>query len=87
MLSLLIIFMLFGTLMPLMQKMQQTLHDKQMRMIAYETMHEAAKTIHAKGLSDGQRMVNGTLFAWEFETRLCVNYTDYREEQVTICEE
>lgn len=86
MLSLMIIFMLFGTLMPLMQKMQQTLDDKQLRMAAYETMHEAAKTIHASGVTSGQRMVNGTLFVWVFDEGLCVNYSDYRSEQVMLCE-
>ncbi|HSJ36609.1 MAG TPA: hypothetical protein VK945_00170 [Planococcus sp. (in: firmicutes)] len=86
MLSLMIIFMLFGTLLPLMQKMQQTLDDKQMRTTAYETMHEAAKTIRATGESYGQRTVNGTVYAWEFETSLCVNYENYRSMPVTLCE-
>lgn len=87
MLSLMIIFMLFGTLLPLMQKMQQTLDDKQLRATAYETMHEAAKTIRATGASSGQRTVNHTVFAWEFEDGLCVSYKNYRLQPVTVCEE
>lgn len=73
--------------MPLMQKMLETLHDKQLRLTAYETMHEAAKIIDATGLAKGQRMVNGTLYSWEFDTGLCVIYPNYREEQVAVCEE
>ena len=86
MLSLMIIFMLFGTLMPLMQKMQQTLDDKQLRATAYETMHEAAKTIRSSGASSGRRTMNGSVFEWEFEAGLCVHYKNYLLQPVTLCE-
>ncbi|TAA70667.1 hypothetical protein [Planococcus salinarum] len=87
MLSLMIIFMLFGTLLPLMQKMQQTLDDKQMQATAYETMHEAARTILATGSSSGRRAVNGTIYTWEFNSELCVSYNNYRFMPVTVCAE
>ncbi|MFD1030712.1 hypothetical protein [Metaplanococcus flavidus] len=87
MLSLLIIFMLFGTLLPLMQKMHQTLDDKQLRTIAFETMHEAAKTIQATGKDFGTRTVNSTVFSWEYGTKLCVDYENYRHLPETICAE
>lgn len=86
MLSLLIIMMLFGTLLPIMQKMQGTLADKQLRLTAYETMHEAAKTIKATGVSSGRRTVNSVQFNWEYSSGLCVVYTDYKSKPVTICE-
>lgn len=85
MLSLLIIFMLFGTLMPTMQKMQQTLDDKQMRTTAFETLHEAAKTIKAYGATQGNRTVNGVVFSWDYHSELCVRYKNYRSSQETIC--
>lgn len=87
MLSLLIIFMLFGTLLPTMQKMQGTLDDKQLRATAYETMHEAAKTIKANGLPAGKRTVNNVLFTWEYGSDLCVAYKNYRSLPVTVCVE
>lgn len=85
MLSLLIIFMLFGTLLPLMQKMHGTLDDKQMRVTAYETLHEAAKRIRANGEISGVRTVNGTLYAWSYGEQLCVEYQNYRFLPEKIC--
>ncbi|WP_422123164.1 hypothetical protein DHX103_15760 [Planococcus sp. X10-3] len=79
--------MLFGTLLPLMQKMHGTLDDKQMRATAYETMHEAAKTILATGRDSGERTINGTVFSWNYDTALCVEYKNYRDTPETICAE
>lgn len=87
MLSLLIIFMLFGTLIPLMQKMQGTLDDKQMRVTAYETLHEAAKRIRVNGETSGIRTVNGTIYSWKHGNELCVEYENYRSLPETICVE
>lgn len=86
MVSLLIITMLFGTLVPTMQKMHQSLESKQLRGTAYETMHEAAKVILSTGASSGERTVNEVLFKWEYGSELCVSYLDYRLSPVTICE-
>lgn len=85
MLSLLIIFMLFGTLMPTMQKMQQTLDDKQLRTTAFETLHEAAKTIKTYGISKGERTVNDVVFSWDYDSALCARYKNYRSSQEIIC--
>ncbi|MCM3611252.1 hypothetical protein M4S82_08275 [Planococcus sp. MERTA32b] len=85
MLSLLIIFMLFGTLLPTVQKMQQTLDDKQLRAAAFETLHEAAKTIKAYGAVRGERTVNGVVFSWDYGSDLCVRYKNYRSLEETIC--
>lgn len=85
MLSLLIIFMLFGTLMPIMQKMHQTLDDKQLRAIAYETMHDAAKIIRASGEISGMRTVNGTVFTWAYNGGMCVEYKNYRSIEEIVC--
>ncbi|WP_033541940.1 hypothetical protein [Planococcus sp. CAU13] len=87
MLSLLIIMMLFGTLVPTFQKMQETLHEKQLQLTAYETMHDAAKIIKATGAVSGQRIVNGVQFSWVYGTGLCVSYENYRLSQVMLCEE
>ncbi|WP_203333016.1 hypothetical protein [Planococcus beigongshangi] len=86
MLSLLLITMLFGTLVPVMQKMQGSLDDKQLRLTAYETMHEAAKTVKASGAASGKRTVNSVEFIWEYGGSLCVMYTDHRGNPVTLCE-
>lgn len=85
MLSLLIIFMLFGTLLPLMQKMQGSLDEKQLRATAYETLHEAAKRILANGEDSGERTVNGTVFYWMHGEHLCVEFENYRSIPEKIC--
>lgn len=85
MLGLLIIFMLFGTLMPTMQKMHHTLEDKQLRVTAYETLHEAARMIKGGGLAEGERTVNNVVFSWRYNTDLCVVYKNYRSLTETIC--
>lgn len=86
MLSLLIIFMLFGTLLPLVQKMQQTLYDKSLRLTAFETMYEAAKEIRATGADSGERTVNKVVFSWEYDSQLCVSYKTYRLLPETVCQ-
>ncbi|QHJ71468.1 hypothetical protein [Planococcus halotolerans] len=85
MLGLLIIFILFGTLMPTMQKMHQTLDDKQLRVTAYETLYEAARIIKRNGSAEGERTVNDVVFSWRYSTNLCVVYRNYRSTMETVC--
>lgn len=79
------LFMLFGTLLPMMQQLQQSLHLKRERLIAFETLHEAAKEIAATGNVRGERMVNGNSYRWEMLERLCVEYEDFRTSSHRVC--
>lgn len=81
------LFMLFGTLLPVMQQLQQSLHLKRERMVAYETMHEAAKEMAATENRHGARTVNGRVYSWEMLDRLCVEYDDYRDQRQRVCVE
>ncbi|HSP20861.1 MAG TPA: hypothetical protein VLQ20_00890 [Planococcus sp. (in: firmicutes)] len=85
MLSLAMLFMMFGTLLPVMQQLQQSLHAKKERLIAYETLHEAAIEITGYGGAAGERKAGGTLYRWEMAEQLCVYYNDYRNEQKKEC--
>lgn len=85
MLSLLIIFMLFGTLLPTMQKMHQTLDDKKLRSTAYETLHEATKVMSVNGSTRGERTVNQVVFSWQYDSDLCVTYNNYRSLTEIVC--
>lgn len=87
MLSLLIVFMLFGTLLPTMQKMHQTLDDKHLQAAAYETLHEAAKMMKIYGSASGKRSVNNVDYLWVYSTDLCVHYENNRAEPKIICVE
>ena len=85
MLSLAMLFMMFGTLLPMMQGLQQSLHAKKERLVAYETLHEAAIEIAGFGIAKGERKAAGTLYRWEMAEQLCVYYDDFRNEQKKEC--
>ncbi|MDN7245752.1 hypothetical protein [Planococcus shenhongbingii] len=85
MLSLFMLFILFGTLLPVMQQLQQSIHLKKERLIAYETLHEGAKEIHSLNILQGERRVNGVTYSWEMKDELCVSYQTYKQTSETIC--
>lgn len=84
MLSLFMVFLIFGSLLPLAHDMQVRLELKKERLAAYETLHEAAKTIAATGIIEGQRSVNGTLYSWQADGH-CVDYVDFQGKQERLC--
>ncbi|WP_404467253.1 hypothetical protein [Planococcus rifietoensis] len=84
MLSLFMVFLVFGSLLPLAHEMQVRLELKKERLAAYETLHEAAKTIASAGSTEGQRSVNGILYSWQAEGP-CVDYVDFQGKQVRLC--
>lgn len=79
------LFMMFGTLLPVMQGLQQSLHGKKERLAAYETLHEAAIEVAGFGAARGERKAAGTLYRWEIAEQLCVYYDDFRNEQQKEC--
>ena len=79
------LFMMFGTLLPIMQGLQQSLHAKKERLIAYETLHEAARELAGYSVASGERKAGGSLYRWEMGEQLCVYYSDYRNEQRKEC--
>ena len=79
------LFMLFGTLLPVMQQLQQSIHLKKERMTAFETLHEGAKEMRAFGSAAGERRVNGVVYRWEMAEQLCVHYENYKQAEKTIC--
>ena len=85
MLSLFIVMLLFGTVLPVAQHMQHSIHMKKERLVAYETMHEGAKEMKASGSLQGQRQVDGTMYEWQMAESMCVSYRDYRGAGKTIC--
>ncbi|MGM0898156.1 MAG: hypothetical protein ACQEV0_09655 [Bacillota bacterium] len=84
MLSLFMVFLVFGSLLPLVHDMQVRLELKKERLAAYETLHVAAKAIASTGSTEGQRSVNGILYSWQAEGH-CVEYEDFQGEQVRLC--
>lgn len=85
MLSLLIIFLIFGTVLPVLHGMQANLQLKKERSAAFETMYEGAKEVKAVQHTNGVRIVNGVRYEWELSDRICVVYRNYREKTETVC--
>lgn len=83
--SLFIAFSIFGTLLPAMQQMHETLELKRERVDAYETLHEAAKEMKRSGAMSGTRRVDMVIHQWEAQPTLCVSYDTYQGERETIC--
>ncbi|ANU12937.1 hypothetical protein [Planococcus halocryophilus] len=79
------VFILFGSLLPVMIGIQQSLQVKKERVSAFETLHEAAREISATGKLQGQRQVNNIFYSWKMEEQLCVEYVDYKEQRRRIC--
>lgn len=79
------LFMIFGTLLPMLNHLQQSLHAKKERLSAIETLHEAALEIKSYGSRDGVRVAGNILFRWEMAEQLCVYYEDYRDVQKLEC--
>ncbi|MBT2582295.1 hypothetical protein J7E21_05720 [Planococcus sp. ISL-109] len=84
MLSLFMVFLVFGSLLPLIHDMHMRLELKKERHAAYETLHEAAKLIAQSGVDGGTRTVNGIVYSWQSKGH-CVDYSDYRGEEQRIC--
>ncbi|ANU28352.1 hypothetical protein [Planococcus versutus] len=85
MVSLSIVFVIFGSLLPVMIGAQHSLHVKKERVNAFETLHEAAREKNATGRMQGQRMVNGILYQWQMSDELCVEYMDYKKQRRQLC--
>lgn len=78
------VFLVFGSLLPLVHEMQTRLELKKERYAAYETLHEAAKVIAVSDSDAGSRIVNGIVYYWEAEGH-CVEYTNFRGQEQNIC--
>lgn len=87
MVSLFMVFIIFGSLLPAMLSVQQSLQVKKERVSAFETLHEAAREIHSTGALHGRRSVNGIVYSWEMADSLCVDYADFRGQQERLCSE
>ena len=85
MVSLFMVFIIFGSLLPAMLSIQQSLQEKKERTSAFETLHEAARKISSTGVLRGQRTVNGIVYSWEMADQHCVDYADFKGRQEQLC--
>ncbi|WP_106532649.1 hypothetical protein [Planomicrobium soli] len=85
MLSLTIIFVLFGSLLPVLQGMHEKLQLKKERVAAFETMHEGVIEMQAVQVRSGTRKLNGVDYHWQMDGNICVSYTNYKGKPESEC--
>ncbi|WJY28456.1 hypothetical protein [Sporosarcina trichiuri] len=84
-LTLAVMMLIFGTLLPVSFRMMTGLESKKHEMYAKETMYQGALLHRSYGLQSGYRKEDGVLFSWTVEgTAICVSYMREQETR-TVC--
>ncbi|WP_432358621.1 hypothetical protein [Sporosarcina sp. UB5] len=84
-LSLVIVTVIFGTLLPLYSHMSVRLEMKRLSMHAAESAYHGAILYNAYGMVAGTNRVDKTVYNWVVESeRICVTY-HYIEKEVVEC--
>ncbi|WP_060210291.1 hypothetical protein [Sporosarcina koreensis] len=84
-LSLVIITVVFGTLLPLYSHMSARLEMKKLGMHAAESAYHGAILHNAYGMMAGTNHIEKTLYNWSVESEgICVTYT-YIEREFVKC--
>ncbi len=81
MLTLTIIMVVFGTLIPFSSSLTTKLEEKKLAMIAAETAFQGAILHKNKGELNGRRQVGRTFYEWTYtEHTICVTYARHNNE-------
>ncbi|MFC4411133.1 hypothetical protein ACFOZY_11955 [Chungangia koreensis] len=84
MLTIAILFMISGGLIPVLVDMQIQLEDKKRSMHAAETAYQAVLKLSDRG----EREIDGTLYSWMLgEERICVYYLTHKQKEESVCVE
>lgn len=74
-LTLTILLVVFGTLLPLATHMTSSLHQKKQTMRAAETAYQGMITYSAYGIRQGTRIIEDVTYDWLIEgDSICVSY-------------
>lgn len=74
-LSVVIIMLLCGTLIPISYTMKTNLHHKKLEVFAAETAYEGVKISHYQGINEGTKTIEGVAYHWSFDgQRICVTF-------------
>ena len=75
MLTLTIVIIIFGTLLPLATKLTTVLYNKEQSMRATETAYQGSILYNTYGINEGTRSVEGSSYNWLIEREaICVTY-------------
>ncbi|MEG0260322.1 MAG: type II secretion system protein [Lysinibacillus sp.] len=81
-LSLVIVMVLCGTVLPISHIMKTTLHNKKLEMHATEAAYEGAKNIQGTGLHSGVQIIDGVQYEWQFDGHtICVQFQNTQERR------
>ncbi|HEX5563662.1 MAG TPA: hypothetical protein VFX34_01775 [Sporosarcina sp.] len=84
-LSLVIITVIFGTLLPFYSHMAERLEMKKLGMHAAESAYHGAILYHAYGMMAGSNRIEKTMYNWSVESEgICVTY-HYIERELVKC--
>ena len=74
-LTVVIIFTICGTLIPVSSHMKSTLYNKKLELHASETALEAAKQIRVENVSKGTHRIDHVDYFWSYDgVQLCVEF-------------
>ena len=80
-LSLVIVTVIFGTLLPLYSHMSERLEMKRLGMHAAESAYHGAILYNSYGMMAGANRIDGTIFNWSVENEgICVTYQFIEQE-------
>ncbi|SOC27375.1 hypothetical protein SAMN05880501_12211 [Ureibacillus xyleni] len=81
-LTIAIVFIITGTLVPLSYQMYSTLSNNKMELHASITAYEAAKKILYEGSYSGVMNIENNAYQWRYEaTKICVEFTNLLGER------
>ncbi|RUL56959.1 hypothetical protein [Lysinibacillus antri] len=81
-LTLVILFTIASTLIPLSYRMYSTLYNKQLELYASETAYEAAKVILHENHFSGVNTIDHNQFNWDYDgEKICVEFKNLNGER------
>lgn len=87
MLSLFIVMIIFGSLLPMSSKLTASLHTKKQSALAVETGYQAAIHYRTSGQLTGSRVHEGLTYDWVVSPdSICVTYRSVRKEEFKCIE-
>ncbi|WP_332646727.1 type II secretion system protein [Lysinibacillus sp. 54212] len=79
MLSLVILFILTVTLLPMASKLQHHLYNKKLELHASEAAYNAAQKIKLSQIGSGSFTIEDKLYIWNYDgSKICVRYSNLK---------
>ncbi len=81
-LSIFVLFIITGSLIPLSYQMKNTLYNKKLELHASETAYEAAKMIKKHNEWTGVNVIENVKYDWDFDGKqICIKFNNLNGER------